>query len=448
MSKTLDRTLTYRFILFISSLFIIFSFVLIWSYKHSYFTFLEDMLQNITGHIEQEIRHSHYDIKNKYIVDTSYAFFIVDIYSDKEQTHLPAKDINRSFDEKHQDGFHIVHTTKDGSTKYYAHYGKHFEIYHNNYYIHTAMHIENYLTAENFFLLKILLFLLFVYVLALYWGVRYIKRLTAPLHSIIGDMSKISNTSHNIQLNSHYPYEEYNKLTHKINMILERLHSELMKTKRFNAKVSHELRTPLTIIRGEIEVTLLKDRNKDEYKALLKSTLEEVDTLQAITDNMLLLTKLDFKTIQVKKLQVRVDKLIQEVVSSSLIQAEAKSIKIATSLESLMYPMEEVLIKQSLKNLINNAIKYSPEDTTIQVSLQKTGRQMIIEVADEGFGIHEHDIKSLFKPHFRSSNILEEISGEGLGLTIVHHAMELHQAKITVDSILGKGTKFQLIFEY
>jgi signal transduction histidine kinase len=111
--------------------------------------------------------------------------------------------------------------------------------------------------------------------------------------------------------------------------------------------------------------------------------------------------------------------------------------------------MEEILIKQSIKNLINNAIKYSPRNTTININLYRESEHMIIEVYDEGYGIPKEDIENLFKPYFRSSiSELEEISGEGLGLAIVYNTLQLHHAEVTVKSEINHGTQFKLLFKY
>jgi signal transduction histidine kinase len=448
MSKSVESVLKYKYYTIISILFFSFSVLLILSYRYSYYSALEKTLENMAEGVKKEIELSYYDIKKSLKLHIPVKPFSMQVYRYEDNGYYSVLATSKRVKKVYEDGFHIE--KKDGEEIFgkVAHYGKFFDIYQHYYYVHVSIDIDEFIW-KNTFLLSILVFLLILYLSLLYFGSMIIHKTLKPLQAIIDEISKIEDSSSNMQLYEKYNTTEYSVLAHAINTILKKLNTSLIRTKHFNAKVSHELRTPLTIIRGEIEVALLKERMPDDYKAILKSTLEEVDTLQSITDNMLLLTKLDFQAMHIKKLQIRVDKMIQEVISSSLIQAESKSIRIIPQLESITFPMEEILIKQSIKNLINNAIKYSPRNTTININLYRESEHMIIEVYDEGYGIPKEDIENLFKPYFRSSiSELEEISGEGLGLAIVYNTLQLHHAEVTVKSEINRGTQFKLLFKY
>lgn len=452
MYRSVTQRLFKQYALLLSIVFILFTLVVVWSLKYSYYKAMEHTLVDIGNKIERKLTLSHFtNIEKTFLNKYDVPFFInIFEYIDGQyQLIFKSTDINiLSKQKSFLEGFHIEELNLMHKHENYAEYDKTFEVLHRyKYHIVVLTSLYSFSDTQKTFFFLIFLFGTIIYILALILGYKYIVRLMSPVNNMIHITSAISKDSTNKRLVLPKIKDEFYTLSQSINTMLERLDNTLMKTKHFNAKVSHELRTPLTIIRGEIEVALYKERTVKEYQDLLYSTLEEIDTIQAIIDNMLLLTKLDFKNLHIKKLHTRLDKVVEEAILSCRMQYEAKDIEVKSSLMDVSYFMEETLLKQSIKNLVNNAIKYSPVQSKIDIILKKEGDEIVLEIHDEGYGISEKDLKHIFKPYYRSGNKeLKEISGDGLGLAIVHHTLLIHDAKMEVESTLGKGTVFTIRF--
>jgi len=449
MSSIQDK-LFKQYAMLMSMVFIVFTVAVLWSLKYSYYQAMEHILEDVTNKIEKKIINTYLSGKDKIELSQISSPFIIQVYEYIDNEYKLIVESNNNILPSTLDfheGFHVEILAVEKKKQYYAEYDKTFEVYKHKCHVLVITSLYTFLDTQKEFFIIMLFLGGILYIFSLLLGYRYIKKLISPVYKMIETTSSIASNNFKDRLILPTVKDEFYTLSKTINSMLERLDSTLMNTKHFNAKVSHELKTPLTIIRGEIEVGLLKERSKGEYQELLYSTLEEVDILQDITENMLLLAKIDSKSLRIQKLNVRFDRLIEEIILSFRRQLESKSIRIETNLETINYFMEEISMKQSIKNLLNNAIKYSSSGSLIKVCLKQEYEKIKFEIHDEGIGISEKDIKYLFEPYFRSTNsTVEHISGEGLGLAIVYHTMLLHKAKITVQSTLEKGSTFIIYF--
>jgi two-component system, OmpR family, sensor histidine kinase CiaH len=216
---------------------------------------------------------------------------------------------------------------------------------------------------------------------------------------------------------------------------------------RFIADASHELRTPLTSLRLETEVGL---RNKSlkltEAKKLLESNLEEVINLQSLSENLLQLahhgqpkTKEYFANVSLRssleEALRRLDGIIQK-----------KSVAVVNEVgEGKIYGQED-RITELFVILVDNAVKYSPEKSTVIITAKKRKEEVVIAIEDEGVGIHEKDLPYIFDRFYRASKSRTKnmAHGYGLGLSIAKKIVEQHGGEIEVDSIVGKGTRFEI----
>ena len=215
---------------------------------------------------------------------------------------------------------------------------------------------------------------------------------------------------------------------------------------RFISDSSHELRTPLTSLRSEIEVAL---RNKDlsvkDARKILESNLEEVESLQTLSDNLLELSQNG--SFVNKKLFEKV--LVSDIALISIKKvdplAKAKQITIKDKTISLrMLGAKERLVELFII-LIDNSIKYSPKKSKIIVSSKKSDGKIIIEILDHGKGIEEKDIPHIFDRFYRADESRSE-AGYGLGLSIAKKIVDSHNGSISVKSKPGKTTSFILTF--
>ncbi len=224
---------------------------------------------------------------------------------------------------------------------------------------------------------------------------------------------------------------------------LEKMRSE------FVANVSHELKTPLTSIKGFVE-TLKNGALEDEETSIrfLNIIEDEADRLNRLISDILSLSELENRRTRYMIDSIDVKSVISEVVSMLSNQAEKKSIDLSfTAADNLrMIYGERDNLKQMLINLIDNAVKYTPEGGRVEVHTINQDNRIVIVIKDNGIGIPKEHIPRLFERFYRVDKARSrKVGGTGLGLAIVKHIVKLFDGEIEVESTVGKGTKFTII---
>lgn len=214
---------------------------------------------------------------------------------------------------------------------------------------------------------------------------------------------------------------------------LEPISKMLEKQKGFIGNASHELRTPLASLKSEIEVSLRDKKMKvSDYKRLLQSNLEDVDRMIKLSNYLLELNK--FQDGKINKQKTDLAALIQKITK------DIKEVKV-TSSKSIVY-CDPNSIAELVKILIDNGIKYN-SNSEPKIDIVVKGKSLTI--TDNGIGIKDSDLPHIFERFYRGQVNLQT-DGHGLGLAIVDEIVNLHNAKISVTSKLGKGTTFKVIF--
>jgi len=236
--------------------------------------------------------------------------------------------------------------------------------------------------------------------------------------------------------------DELGMLTIAINQLLDRLNDAINSQQQFVADAAHELRTPLAIIQGEIEITLRTTCDMEEYGDTLKSNLEEVHRLSAITENLIALTRLDVGKQILDKENLNLIELVQSVIDRFLIVLHGRQISCSFSqTEPISFVGNKACLQQLLINLLDNAIKYSPDGSSVTITLTQDNENVKISIADEGIGILSTEIPLIFNRFYRvDKSRSSHIKGSGLGLAIVKSIVDLHQGTIEVKSEEGKGS--------
>jgi len=219
--------------------------------------------------------------------------------------------------------------------------------------------------------------------------------------------------------------------------------------KDFVANLSHELRTPLTSIKGYIEALL--DGAKDDPKQcleFLRILQKHTDSLNNIILDLLALSQIESGQYQWKREEVKVKDLIEKATSILRPMAERKKQRISviptTEVEPLVGDTEK--LAQVVVNLLDNAIKYTPEGGKITLEAKQAGNELEIVVSDTGLGIPKKDISRIFERFYRVDQARSrELGGTGLGLSIVKHIIEAHGGKVSVESEIGKGSRFTVL---
>ncbi|MBU6154184.1 MAG: CHASE2 domain-containing protein [Bdellovibrionales bacterium] len=242
-------------------------------------------------------------------------------------------------------------------------------------------------------------------------------------------------------------YSEHRKrfALEKENKIL--LEVEELKT-NFIQLVTHDLKTPVARIQGLTEQLRrsLGENVRLEDRELIEHLLGANHELNNFIGSLLELTKLDSQGLRVSLQSRDINPLLESVISKLRFNAHSKRINISTDFEPL-FPIriDSELISKVLSNLIDNAIKYSPENTTVFITTRETGDRVTISIRDEGVGISETEIPNLFSRFHRVKNDNNyKVKGTGLGLYLSKYFIEAHQGTISVQSSPGQGTTFTL----
>ena len=215
----------------------------------------------------------------------------------------------------------------------------------------------------------------------------------------------------------------------------------------FISTVSHEMRTPLTSIRG-FSQTLLSSWDRlddDSKKKFIKIIEEQSNRLINLVENVLTVSKTNSNNVVLKK--VDVNSVIEKVIPIFTEQYKSHKIVLNKNDKLPQARLDEDKFQQVMTNLIDNGCKYSQEGSTVIITTELRGDEVIIKVKDEGVGIKPEDKEKLFKKFSRIENYLtSKTQGNGLGLYITKQLVEVMNGKIGFESEEGKGTTFIVIF--
>ncbi len=215
--------------------------------------------------------------------------------------------------------------------------------------------------------------------------------------------------------------------------------------RELTANVSHELRTPLTSIKGFAE-TLLAGAMSDEAACRRFLTIidSEATRLMKLVDDLMDLSRLESRVVSFEPTEVRLDELVAEALSRMRPQAEGHRIQLrAAGMEPVAVLADRDRILQVITNLLDNAIKFTPDGGAIDVSVGRTGLEGIVSVADTGRGIPADDLSRIFDRFYRvDRSRSREAGGTGLGLAIARHIVEAHGGQITAASRINSGSTF------
>ncbi len=237
--------------------------------------------------------------------------------------------------------------------------------------------------------------------------------------------------------------DELGLLIHTFNEMIDRIQSGVLRIQQFSSDASHELRTPLTIMRGEIEVALRKIRSEEEYKSVLKSSLEEVQRMEKIVEDLLFFTRADSGHVQLENMSCNLVEMIKENIQKMQPLAWEKSIDMTfqPGQSNVNYEIDPGKFSQLIVNLLDNSIKYTGHGGWVNIGIHKTNGQIRIEIEDNGLGIPEGEISKVFDRFYRVDKSRSSASkSNGLGLSICKWIVEAYRGNIQIRSKEGEGT--------
>lgn len=239
--------------------------------------------------------------------------------------------------------------------------------------------------------------------------------------------------------------DEYRGLVAVLNRMLERLELAFRNQRRLTADISHELRSPLTVLRGEIEVALRTERSARDYQRVLHSALEEIDRLTAMSEDLLLITRAEAGLIRARRVSTDLNAIVQDVVSVMRSRMDERGLRCETSLapESAQALVDPELVTQLVRQLLDNAVKFTPSGGRIRVSTAAAngpgaGTRLVVE--DSGPGFAASDLPHVFEPFYRADLARSRGTGTGLGLAMVAALVRAHGGTVRASNVAVGGT--------
>ena len=278
-------------------------------------------------------------------------------------------------------------------------------------------------------------------------GFFLVRRSLGPLARMAEHARRITAERLDERLSPNDAGLELNQMRDAFNETLARLERSFGELRTFTANASHELRTPLTVVRSVGEVGLSQPRSPEEYREAIGTMLEEADKLSRLLNGLLALARADAGGVKLRMERVDLSALASEVVEDLAVLAEEREQGLEAHVNgSVAVTGDRVALRQALRNLVDNAIRYAPVRTRIHVRVEKQARDAVVEVRDEGPGISAENRDRIFERFFRGEGgRSRQTEGVGLGLSIVKAIAEAHEGRIELDSQEGVGSTFRLI---
>jgi heavy metal sensor kinase len=241
--------------------------------------------------------------------------------------------------------------------------------------------------------------------------------------------------------------DEFDEVATAFNETLARLERAVREMRQFSTALAHELRTPLAALRGEIELALRQHPSTNGESRRLASQLEEIDRLKQLIAQLLTLARAEAGDIVLAREQVNLGALTASLVDQLEPVAQAKSIDLHLDPGgAVIVQGDSEWLERLVLNLVDNAIKFTPEGGRVVVRVAHNGDSATIEVADTGSGISPDVLPHIFEPFFRGDPARSAgAEGAGLGLSLVKWIVDRHKGRIQVHSTPGKGSTFAVV---
>ncbi|WP_423364169.1 HAMP domain-containing sensor histidine kinase [Mycoplasma sp. P36-A1] len=266
------------------------------------------------------------------------------------------------------------------------------------------------------------------------------KRIVKPISEVIVATKKVANGDFNVRLNTE-SIKEINDLNDSFNIMVSELALTQTLRNDFISNFSHEFKTPIVSIRGFARLLQTADLSDEEKSEYIQIIIDESSRLANLSNNILELSNLENTNILTNKIEYSLDEQIRRVVALTEQSWANKNITIVLDLANINIFNDEQLLYQVWLNLIDNAIKFSKDGGTIEISLTTNNKDIIFIIKDYGIGMDIHTINHLFDKFYQGDTSHSE-QGNGLGLSLVKQILILCNGSITVKSVIKEYSEF------
>jgi len=274
-------------------------------------------------------------------------------------------------------------------------------------------------------------------------GFAVVYKITQSIIFLSLQIQQISSKTLDKRITSIKGSDEIGQLAQSFNELLDRLDKAFKRERQFIADVAHEMKTPITTLRSSFEVTLQKERSNDEYKKIIKDSIYETER---ITNTLKDILDLAWSEVPNENLKENFDLsvLIGELVEIAQKLGVKKQIKVTYAIASYVQMRGfRKGLGRAILNIIDNAIKYTPVNGKIHISLIKEYKNALITIKDNGQGIEEGELEHIFDRFYRGPKT-DKVFGAGLGLAIAKATIGIHKGTVDVKSKSKHGSTFTI----
>ncbi len=316
-------------------------------------------------------------------------------------------------------------------------------------YIVVAESVFDQVHVDNLTQILLVVFLISITLVAI-GGWFFARQALVPVSRIMNQVDTLLPTDMSHRLQTTNQHDELSRLVITFNKLLDRIQRVFRIQKMFLSNISHELKNPLNVIISQVEVTLDKERTKEEYKQTLSSVLADAKELNEVADKLMQLARINADDSTIQFQPVRIDEMIWQSKESLMkmhpdYKINFEVVNLPEQEEKIFVNGNDQLLRTALMNLMDNGCKYSP-DKNVKVRLYFSGEKApVIELSDKGPGISQEEMPMVFNTFYRSPKT-SAVKGSGIGLSLVDSILKLHHIDIKMESKPGVGTTFILVF--
>jgi heavy metal sensor kinase len=273
------------------------------------------------------------------------------------------------------------------------------------------------------------------------------RKALVPVAAIAFEVRRISDRNLDKRLPISETADELSHLSITLNHMLERIDVAFRSTRDLTANASHELRTPLARLRTETEIALMRPRDGADYRSALERVHQDAIDMSGIIENLLTLARAEAGSEVLRLVPLDLDALLKGIVREWLPIAERLSLRLAVRANSgsLFVLGDQLSIVRLMRIWLDNACKFTPSGGSITISAITSGEAVLLSVEDTGIGIAEEHHRQVFARFYRvNGNSASRAHGAGLGLSLAAWIAEQHKTSISLDSVCGRGSRFQI----
>ncbi|QLY78842.1 sensor histidine kinase [Clostridium intestinale] len=274
------------------------------------------------------------------------------------------------------------------------------------------------------------------------------KQFTSPIKEVIDRSVNLSNGEFEGTSNMKTNIKELEELKSSIDVLAQKLSNQDKLRKQLISDMSHEIRTPLNVLQNNLEAMI--DGVFPVTDERLSYLNEEVIRFGKLLNNLDTLKEFESESIRYNFEIINLEELLDDICKDYYMISKRKNIQLSYFVESkndFIISGDVDKLKQVFINLISNAIKFTKEKGNISIKLYSKNNKSIVEIKDDGVGINKDDLPFIFERLYRGDKSRHKTEGNGIGLTVVKNILQMHSAKIEVESEVGEGTTFRIYFE-